>query len=175
MAIFQLEEESEKYILFTHLGGKVQFLVGKWLTAFISMLPFTLFSILYPLITNSFNGKMDFSLFAMTIYSHFSFAFFGIIIGTLFSATTLALKKYSWLSAVFVIVLSLASKSLIETIEPLKWVLWIFPPIFRVIEYMGDLDLIITNRGFFLDQFIVLVYIAGSLSLLQFLFLKRER
>ncbi len=175
MAIFQLEEESEKHILFSHLRGKVIFFIGKWLTAFIFMLPLSLFSILYPLVTSSFHGKMTFNLLNMTIYSHFIFSFFGILVGTLFSATTLALKKYSWLSAVFVLVVSLASKSLIEIIEPLRWILWIFPPIFRVIEHMGDADLLVIEQGFFVDLFVVFVYVVAFSSLAVFLFLKRER
>ena len=175
MAMFQLEEESEKYILFTHLGSKMKFFIGKWLTALIFMFSLSLFSILFPIATSSFKGEMTLGLLVMTIYSHVSFAFFGIIIGTLFSATSLALKKYAWLSAVFVIVISLASKSLLETFEPLKWILWITPPIFRVIEYMGDMELIILEKGFFVDLIIVFIYIVIFSGLAMLLFFKRER
>ena len=175
MAIFQLEEESEKHILFTHLNGKVEYIIGKWLAALISMLPLVSFAIIFPLATSSFNGDMTFGLLAMTFYSHISFALFGIIVGTLFSATTLALKKYAWLSAVFVLVVSLASKSLLETFAPLKWILWIVPPIFRVIDNMGDLDLIILEKAIFVDGIIVFIYIVIFSGLAMLLFLKRER
>lgn len=175
MAIFRLEEESEKHILFTHLCGKMKFFIGKWLTALISMLPLALFSILYPLVTSSFHGEMTISLFTMTVYSHMIFAIFGVIVGTFFSATVLAMKKYAWLSAVFALVVSLAAKSLLETFEPLKWILWIFPPIFSVIEHMGDVDLIIIGQGFFVDLMITLVYVVGFSCLTLLLFLKRER
>lgn len=175
MAVFTMEEDSEKHILFTHVGGKLSFYVGKWLAELIFMIPLTLFAILYPLLTGSFNGDMTVSLYAMTFYSHIIFGIFGILVGTLFSATTLALKKYAWLSAVFVLVVSLASKSLIEVVPLLKWGLWVFPPVFEVIEYMGEGDKLIVNRGFWFDTLHVLVYLIIGTIITRWLFLKKER
>lgn len=175
MAIFSLETESEKHILFTHLAGKKKYLIGKWLTAFICMLPLALFAILYPLAAGSFHGEMTAGLLTMAIYSHSVFAIFGIIVGTLFTATTLAMKKYAWLSAVFVLVVSLAAKPLVEAISVLKWLIWIFPPIFRVIGYMGDEDIIIVDQGFMIDLLLVVLYLTVFLGLSIFLFIKKER
>lgn len=175
MAVFTLEEDSEKHILFTHVGGKQRFLTGKWLASLISMFPLALFAILYPILTGSFNGSMTVRPYAMTFYSHIIFGIFGILVGTLFSATTLALKKYAWLSAVFVLVVSLASKSLIEVVPLLKWGLLVFPPVFNVIEYMGEGDQLIVNRGFWFDTLHVMLYLIIGTIITRWLFLKKER
>lgn len=175
MAIFTMEEDSEKHILFTHVGGKQRYYAGKWFAALIIMIPLTLFAIAYPLINGSFNRGMTVGLYAMTFYSHMIFGIFGILVGTLFSATTLALKKYAWLSAVFVLVVSLASKSLIEVVPLLKWGLFIFPPVFEVIEHMGEEDQLIVNRGFWFDTLHVLVYLIIAIIMTRWFFLKKER
>jgi len=173
MSIFTMEEESEKHILFAHLAGKLKFLIGKWVALLITMSPLALFAILYPLVTGSFQGEMTVGQYGMTFYSHIIFGLFGILVGTLFSATTLAMKKYAWLSAVFIIVVSLAAKSLIESLSFFKWILWVVPPVFGVIEYMEDSMLV--NYSFMTDSLFVLIYLLGLTVLTIFLFKKKER
>ena len=113
MSVFTLEEESEKHILISHLKRKAGYLFGKWLTILVVMIPLLLFAIFFPIITESFRGNMSVRLYAYAFYSHLIFMAFGILVGTLFSATKLATKKYAWLSSVFIIVVSLSSKSII--------------------------------------------------------------
>jgi len=173
MSIFTMEEENEKHILFTHLTSKGRFLAGKWIALLIIMFILTLFAILYPLATGSFLGEMTVGKYGMAFYSHLILGVFGILVGTLFTATTLSLKKYAWLSAVFVIVASLASKSLIETLPFLKWILWIFPPVFKVIEYMEDAKSV--DMSFMSDITFVLIYTLGLSILTFFLFQRKER
>ena len=173
MSIFTMEEESEKHILFAHLKSKGRFLAGKWIALLIIMFILALFAIFYPLIIGSFLRKMTVGDYGMAFYSHILFAFFGILVGTLFSATTLSLKKYAWLAAVFVIVASLASKSLIESFPFLEWIVWIFPPVFKVIKYMEDP--IIVDISFMIDLIFVLLYTLGIAILTIFLFKRKER
>ncbi|MBS4188920.1 hypothetical protein KHA94_01630 [Bacillus sp. FJAT-49705] len=175
MAIFTMEEDSEKHILFTHVGGKQKYLIGKWFAVLAFMIPLAFFAIFYPLLASSFKGSMTVSLYAMAFYSHIIFGMFGILIGTLFSATTFAMKKYSWLSAVFVLVVSLASKSLIETVSLLKWGLWVFPPVFEVIDYMSAGDQLIVNQVFWFDTLHVLLYLIIGIMMAILLFLKKEQ
>ncbi len=173
MSIFTMEEESEKHILFAHLKSKGRFLAGKWIGLLIIMFILALFAIFYPLIIGSFFRKMTVGDYGMAFYSHIIFAFFGILVGTLFSATTLSLKKYAWLSAVFVIIASLATKSLIESFPFLEWIVWIFPPVFKVIKYMEDP--IIVDISFMIDLIFVLLYTLGIAVLTFFLFKRKER
>lgn len=173
MAMFSMEEESEKHILIAHLGSKRKYLRGKWHTLLILMIPLMLFAVFFPIITGSFNGRMTAEYYLLTFFCHTVFAIFGVIVGTLFSATGFAMKKYAWLSAVFVLVCSLASKSLIETAAFLKWTLWLLPPVFHVIEHMGNE--FIVNKEFWIDILFVIIYILLATPIIIWLFLKKER
>ncbi|MER2170506.1 MAG: hypothetical protein ABS938_07695, partial [Psychrobacillus psychrodurans] len=90
-----------------------------------------------------------------------------------FSATKLATKKYAWLSAVFIIVVSLASKSIIEISLFFKWILWVFPPVFKVIGYMEDDQVLITTLVIVNSVFVVIYLIIGAVMLVS-LFIKKE-
>ncbi|MEH7235622.1 ABC transporter permease [Bacillus sp. JJ1562] len=174
MSVIKLDEESEKHILISHLGKKVNYLVGKWLTILVVMIPLLLFAIFFPIITESFKGNMSIELYALTFYSHLVFLAFGILVGTLFSATQLAAKKHAWLTAVFIIVVSLASKSITDIALFFKWILWIFPPVFKVIEYLGNEDQVLLNKTILFDSIFVVVYLIICAILLVHLFLKKE-
>lgn len=174
MSIFTLEEEAEKHILISHLKRKVNYLFGKWLTILVVMIPLLLFAIFYPIITESFKENMSLELYSYAFYSHLAFTTFGILVGTLFSATKLATKKYAWLSAVFIIVVSLASKSIIEISLFFKWILWVFPPVFKVIGYMeGEDQVLITTSVITNSVFVVIYLIIGAIMLVS-LFIKKE-
>lgn len=174
MSIFAMDEESEKHILISHLRRKVNYLFGKWLTTLIIMIPLLLFAIFFPIIAGSFNGNMTIELYTFAIYSHLTFSAFGIGVGTLFSATKLAPKKYAWLSAVFIIAVSFASKSIIDKVLFFKFILWVFPPVFKVIEFMDGVDQVLINKPLILDSMFVVVYLIIGVAMLIPLFLKRE-
>lgn len=174
MAIFAMEEESEKHILFSHLGSKVRYLVGKWLTILLIMIPLLMFAIFYPILTGSFKGEMSLALYVFAIYSHLALSIFGILVGTLFSATKLAVKKYAWLSAVLVIVVSLAAKAIIKTAAIFKWIMWIFPPVFRVIGHMDGGDRVLINNSMLMDGVLVMVYLVLGAAILVPLFRRKE-
>lgn len=174
MSIFTLDEESEKHILISHLRRKVSYLFGKWLTILVIMIPLLLFAVFFPIIIESFEGNMSVKLYIYTFYSHLVFSSFGILVGTLFSATKLATKKYAWLSSVFIIVVSLSSKSIIEMMAFSKWILWIFPPVFKVTDYMeGDSQLLL-NKPIIFDSIFVVVYLIIGAVMLVPLFLNKE-
>ena len=175
MSIFTLDEESEKHILISHLKRKVSYLFGKWLTILVIMMPLLLFAIFYPIFTESFKGDMSLKLYVYAFYSHLSFMTFGILVGTLFSATKLATKKYAWLSSVLIIVVSLSSKSIIEISSFFKWIMWIFPPVFKVIGYMEGEDQVLLNTSVIIDSVFVAIYLIIVAVMLVSLFRKKER
>ena len=96
------------------------------------------------------------------------------LVGTLFSATKLATKKYAWLLAVFIIVVSIASQSIIDKSMFFKWILWLFPPVFKVIGYMEGEDQVLINTPIIIDGVFVLVYLIIGAAMLVPLFLKKE-
>lgn len=171
MSIFTLDEESEKHILFSHLKKKERYLLGKWLTLMIVMIPLLLFAVFFPILTDSFKGNMSAKLYMFTFYSHFVFVVFGILVGTLFSATQFATKKYAWLSAVLTVVISLSSKSILEISALFKWVLWIFPPTFKVVGHLES-----TEQGQIIhDGIFVIIYLFVGVLFVVLLFKKKER
>lgn len=171
MSIFTLDEESEKHILFSHLKKKERYLLGKWLTLMIVMIPLLLFAVFFPILTDSFKGNMSAKLYMFTFYSHFVFVVFGILVGTLFSATQFATKKYAWLSAVLTVVISLSSKSILEISALFKWVLWIFPPTFKVVGHIESAD----QGQIMLDGIFVMIYLFVGVLFVVLLFKKKER
>lgn len=174
MSIFTLDEDSEKHILISHLRSKLSYLYGKWLTLLVIMIPLLLFAVFFPIITESFRGNMSLKLYIFTFYSHLVFVIFGMLVGTLFSATKLATKKYAWLSSVFIIVVSLASKSIIEIMAFAKWILWIFPPVFKVVGYTEGEDQLLINNQIIFDSVFVVVYLFVAVIMLVPLFFKKE-
>lgn len=174
MSMFTLEEESEKHILFFYLESKVKYLIGKWLTLLVLTLPLLVFAIFFPVVSNSFRGNMSFEIYILAIYSHIGFAFFGILVGTLFSATALSSKKYAWLSAALVIVLSISSKSVLEIAPFYKWISWVFPPVFQVIEHMEGGSEILLKERMVVDVIHVLTYCFVLAMGLVYLFRKKE-
>lgn len=174
MAIFTLQKVSEKHILFTHLGSKLSYLIGTWLAALVMMLPLLLFAIFFPIVTGSFKGRMTVELYAFSFYSHIVFTLFGFIVGTTFSATKLAVKKYAWLATVFVIVVSLAAKSLIEAAPVLKAIVWIFPPVYQVIDHMSGGELLVMGESMLAHCLFVFGYILIGGSLTMWFFRKRH-
>lgn len=174
MALFHLEEESEKHILFSHLTSKGRYLLGKWLTLSITMTPLLLFSIFYPIVTSSFKGIMSFESFFIGVYVHVVFAAFGIVVGTLFSTTNLASKKYSWLTAALVVVVSFSAQSMIEAAAFLQWVLWIFPPVFDVLSLVGNGEGIFLNTSSMMNDIGVIFYLMIGFTILVPLYRKKE-
>ncbi|WP_147532840.1 hypothetical protein [Bacillus marasmi] len=175
MAIFSIEEDSEKHMLFFQLGSKLNFLLGKWLTLLIMMIPLLLYGMLYPILGHLFKGNLTPAVIALSIFSHLVFQALGILVGTLFSVTKLSIKKYGWLTAVLVIVVSLAQAAMLESLPLLKWLMWIFPPVFKVINHMEGEDKIVLLDSLSFDIAFVVGYIIVAIIVIIFLFKKKER
>lgn len=175
MSIFSIEEDSEKYILFVQLDSKNRYLLGKWSICLIFALMFMVFAILYPILLNLFKGTLSPIHLGLSIYSHFLLAWFGILIGTFFSITSFATRKYAWLSAMFVIVVSIAYEGLVEKIGMLKWLLILFPPVTHVVKYLNGDDSIHIGKDFWLLATWAFIYLVlGAIVVVQ-MFLRKER
>jgi hypothetical protein len=174
MSLFSLDEESEKHILFSHLQRKVRYLFGKWMSLLLVVIPLLLFAILFPIITNSFKGSMTIGICILVICSHVIFSALGILVGTFCSATKLAAKKYGWLSAVLVLVVSLSIKSLLEMTAYFKWITWVFPPVFKVIDHMGGGEVIQNQDSLVSDGIFVSIYLLIGTLVMVYLFRKNE-
>ncbi|MCM3236421.1 hypothetical protein M3589_01635 [Heyndrickxia oleronia] len=171
MTVFSIEEESEKHILYVHLGNKKRYLWGKWATCFVFSFILIIIAIIYPIIMNNFRGTIHTLHFALAFYSHWTLALFGIFIGSLFS---FSLNKYSWLSAVLVIVISLAYEGIVEKVSFVKWLLWLFPPVTQVLNYLNMGDSVQIGGEFWINIGVATVYSIIGFILIERMFTRRN-
>lgn len=175
MTVFSIEEEGEKNLLFVQLNSKSHYLWGKWIICLLFSSILTGFAIFYPIILNSFIDSIKPIHLGLTFFSHFLLAGFGVLVGSFFSITSFVAKKYTWLLALLVILLSLSYEGLVEDVSFLKWVLIFLPPVTHVIQYLNGEEIIqIDNEFWFLVTYTIAYSLLGIYVILK-LFLKKER
>ncbi|MBS4207308.1 hypothetical protein [Bacillus sp. FJAT-50079] len=175
MSIFSLEEVSEKHLLFVQLNSKIRYIWGNWTMCFIFAFILILFVILYPIWMNNFKGTILPIHIGLTIYSHFFLAWFGMLVGTFFSITSFSTRKYAWLLAMFVIVVSISYEGLVEKVSLLKWVLLLFPPVTHVLHYLNEGDAVQIGKAFWMLATWAFAYsVLGTFVVLR-MFLRKER
>ncbi|PLR97571.1 hypothetical protein [Bacillus sp. T33-2] len=175
MSVFSLEDDSEKHILFSHLGQKTKFLFGKWLICLIWLAALFLFAELFPIVTNSFKGEMTGVHLGLSFYSHLAIGIYGILVGTFFAVATFASRRYAWLAAMLVLMVSLASESLAEALPLVKWILWLFPPVVKVIAWLGEGDVVHLEGAFWNDALISIAYIIIGAIVVMWSFKRKEQ
>ncbi|MCG7343227.1 ABC transporter permease [Sporosarcina sp. ACRSL] len=157
MSVFSLEGESEKDLLFVQLPSKRDYLWGKWVVCLLSASILAFVAIVYPLVINSFKETAGLLHISVAVFGHLSFAVFGIIVGSFFSNTKVESKKFTWLSSMLVIAISIAGEGIVEKAAILKWVLLLFPPVGQTLLHFTDEALYI-GRNFWLDTAWVVFY-----------------
>lgn len=174
MGIFSLENESEKQLLFVQLSSKLRYLYGKWCICVLVVILLLIFAIFYPILIQAFKLPVKSIHFGLTLYGHFYSALSGIFVGSLFSATAFAQKKYSWLAAMLVNIIAVVSEGIIERFTILKWPLYLFPPIGKLTTYFqkGD-EIVLENEGILFSLW-AMIYIILSFVIATRLFLRKE-
>ncbi|MED4455039.1 hypothetical protein [Metabacillus fastidiosus] len=175
MTVFSIEEESEKNILFVQLGSKHRYICGKWIICVIIACIMIICAIIYPIIMGNFARDVTVVDILLSVYSHFFSAIFGITVGSFFSITSFAGKKYAWLLAVLVIVISISYEGLVEKLSMLKWFLLVFPPVAQVIKHLSGNDIVHIGKDFWLLAVWIIVYTVISFIITIRLFLRKER
>lgn len=173
MNLFSIEEEAEKSMLFVQVG-KVNYLLGKWMISFLIALALTLFSIFYPILLGSFKETVQPIHLGLSIFIHLLFAIFGILVGSFSSITSFIPKRYTWLSAVLIIAITLSYEGIVEKLSFLKWLLLIFPPVVNVINFFEPDDLNYFGKEFWIFSSFAIIYSIIAFSALVKLFLRNE-
>lgn len=173
MSIFSIEEEAEKNILFVHLSKK-NYLWGKWLICILISIIFMLFAIIYPILMNSFKEAITPIHFGLSIFIHLLLAIFGIFVGSLSSISSFVPKKYTWLFAVFIIVLTISYEGIVEKLSLIKWLFIVFPPVVNVINFFEPDSLDQFGKEFWTVSAFAIMYTIIGFILLTKLFLKEE-
>lgn len=175
MTVFSIEDDVEKNLLFVQLKSKTRYIWGKWVICLFFAFLFMALAILYPIGMDSFKGPIRPFHIGLSIYSHIFLAWFGILVGTFFSVTSFSTRKYTWLSALLVITISLSYEGLVEKISVLKWGLLLFPPVTHVLTSLKEDDSILLDGEFVQLATWVLVYsVLGTIVVVR-MFLRKER
>ena len=173
MNLFSMEEESEKNLLFVQIG-KVRYLLGKWIISMLLAIVLMLFAIFYPILLDSFKEAVQPIHLVLSIFIHLLLAIFGILVGSFSSITSLIPKRYTWLSAVLIIAISLSYDGIVEKLSFLKWLLILFPPIVNVINFFEPDDLNHFGKEFWIISSFAAIYSIIAFFALVKLFLKKE-
>ncbi|MFJ8063539.1 hypothetical protein ACIQYS_02775 [Psychrobacillus sp. NPDC096426] len=173
MNLFSMEEEAEKNILFVQVG-KVRYSLGKWIIGMLIAMVFMLFAILYPLLLDSFKEAVQPIHLGLSIFIHLLLAAFGILVGSFSSISSFIPKRYTWLSAVLVIAVTLSYDGLVEKLSLLKWLLIVLPPVVNVINFFVMDDLKHFGKEFWIMSSFAILYSTIAFYVLMKLFIKKE-
>ncbi|GKV67093.1 MULTISPECIES: hypothetical protein [unclassified Sporosarcina] len=174
MTVFSLEGETEKNLLIVQLNSKQAYLYGKWIVCFIFALGMGIIVIMYPLLFSIFKDQIQTIQMGVVIYGHLASALFGILVGSFFSFLKLESKRFTWLSAMFVIAVSLAGAGIVEKASIFKWFILLFPPVIHVIKHFTDDVSYSVGNDFWMDAIWVIAYLVLVFILTRRLFLKKE-
>ena len=173
MNLFSMEEEAERNMLFVQIG-KIRFLLGKWIIGMLIAIVFMMLAIFYPILFGSFKEAVQPIHFGLSIFVHLLMAAFGILVGSFSSITSFIPKRYTWLSAVLVIAITLSYDGIVEKLSLIKWLLLLFPPVVNVISFFETDDLIHFGNEFWIISLFALLYSAIAFNVLMKLFLRKE-
>ncbi|WP_153730855.1 hypothetical protein [Sporosarcina obsidiansis] len=174
MTVFSLDDETEKNLLIVQLSSKFVYLYGKWVVCFLFAFMMGMVAILYPLLFSIFNEQIQMTQMSVVIYGHVVSALFGILVGSFFSIIKLKSKRFTWLSAMFVIAVSLAAEGIVEKGAILQWIILPFPPVIQIITHFTDDALYRVGTDFWLDAIWTIVYLLLAFVLTIRVFLKKE-
>lgn len=175
MNIFSLEEDGEKNLLFVQLKSKRSYLFGKWIVCFIIAFILGCIAIVYPLLMNSFKDEANPIHLGMAIYGTLFSALFGILLGSFYTNTKVDSKRFAWLSAIFVIVVSIAKEGIIEKMPIFNIILIPIPPIAQIIVHFTDEAYVTLSKSFWLDALWVGMYTTIGFYFITRMFYRKER
>ncbi|MBB4825218.1 uncharacterized protein YneF (UPF0154 family) [Sporosarcina luteola] len=174
MSIFSMDGVTEKNLLIVQLKSKYAYVFGKWFVCFLWAVALGVFALVYPLIFSMFKEPIQAVQLSVAIYGHVVSALFGILVGSFFSILKVESKRFAWLSAMFVIVISLAEQGIVEKASIFQWILLPFPPIYQVILHFTDDMPYVVGSGFWMDALWILIYVVAGFFLTMKMFLRRE-
>lgn len=176
MSIFRLEAENEKHLLQLALRDKTRFLYGKWLTAFLFMLPLFIVAHFYPIVFGHFRGNVTLVHHLLSFYAHIGLGSLGILTGSFFTATRLVTVKFVWLLAAITVTTSLAASQIHEALPSwLDWTIHVLPPLSLLYTPLKGGDAGRLPEEFLSDLFLVIAYMLVAVVIIQKLYLRRER
>jgi hypothetical protein len=132
------------------------------------------FAVFYPIILSSFKEKIQPIHLGLSIVIHLILAMFGIIVGSFSSIFSFVTKKYTWLLAVLVIVVTISYEGIVEKLDILKWFFVPFPPVVNIINFFVKDDLQYFGIEFWIYSAFGCVYSIIAFNVLIYLFLKKE-
>ncbi|KMY53249.1 hypothetical protein AC623_03965 [Bacillus sp. FJAT-27231] len=171
MIVCNLEKGSEKLILLSYMPKRAYFLYGKMIVIFLVGLTLAVVSFVLPLLMGIFGEPLTFERISLFLYGHIVFILLGIFTGSLFSATNMGGKKYSWSGSAFIVCAAVASSKIVDVFPGAwKWIIFILPPVSAVANTIKE-----GVQAHLTENVWVFIYILAGFILLRILFLKREK
>lgn len=170
--IFKHESLNEKYLLIIQLESKVRYLLSKWIFIFLTNSVLIIFSILYPILIQSFKHHVSIKEILLSFILHIIVCMTGILISTLVININGLSNKYTFLFISLFIVVCILRPFIIQTYPILRYLLWLFPPI-------GDFMTLFNtdnpnNNSCILWTFLSLIYIIILFIINVIIFVKSD-
>lgn len=174
MSVFSLETSNERNLLLVQLPQQSMYFWGKWLVCLFAAISLIAFAIGYPIFIDSFKEAVQPIHLSLAIYGHVILALFGISVGVFFANTSVSSRKFAWLSAMLITVVSIAAEGIIEKVGWLQWVLLLVPPVTKVIGYLGD-SMLRLDWDFWVDTLWGIGYFVVSLFVVYRMFRRKSK
>lgn len=175
MSVAGTEEGVQRQITLIHAGSRAKYLFSKAAASFIVTGGAGLYAIVLPILLDCFDKPVTSVHLVLAGGSHLLSALMGILAGLFFSTGRFAGKATTWLSLSFVLLLSLAYKSL-EDLLPggTEFLLLLLPPEYPLISLLGRGDDVSIDEAAIRCFAGILVYLALGFGLIAILFKKQE-
>ncbi|OCA87334.1 hypothetical protein [Pseudobacillus wudalianchiensis] len=171
MVVCNLEKGSEKLILLSYMPKRACFLYGKMIVIFLVGLTLAAVSFVLPLLLGIFGEPLTIERISLFLYGHIVFILLGIFTGSLFSATNMGGKKYSWSGSAFVVCAAIASSKIMDVLPgKWKWIVYILPPVSAVANTIKE-----GVQAHLPENVWVITYIFVGFLVVRMLFLTREK
>ncbi|WP_438446585.1 hypothetical protein [Gorillibacterium sp. sgz5001074] len=163
MQLWGAETERQMELTVLHAGGIRRYVWGRWIMLGVSGVVFSLYSILVPIGMSAFNRSVTAADLLLAAYAHGTAFLLGSLL--VWGAELLFRKRSTLLGAVLVgVTASLAAGGLHDLLPAWgSWVVWILPPIYKVMEILsvyGSSDR--SGAFFWLEIILPLLYSAAG-------------
>lgn len=171
---FNLDSIQEKHMLFIQLDSKLKYLNYKMLFSFLSSIPLVMFSILYPIITNSFSESFDLYTIILSIYLHLIIVMIDVLVASFITVQKFFSQKYSWLLLVLIYVISIIKFAIVQSYPVLKFLLFFIPPVGNFLNLFNKSTSDIWSKEFILLNLEIVLFICIAIVLINYIYKKSE-
>lgn len=138
MGFMEIEDITQQQLLIIYSKNQEVYYISKiiFLTSIIIILD--IFSVLYPIIGNFFDGKVSMCNLSLAFLSHAVFGLLGISVSSLFNSRIIKNRKNAILFLMLIITVSIIQEPLTKNFPILKCIIYLLPPASITAEQIGN-------------------------------------